>query len=266
MEYLELFDFSQLILIRKSEELLILTLNKRHMERSELQSLKLKVKPLILRLYNEKSLTFNQIARAIHVNYDAVVKWKEGISVPRNNIVKKVVESLEKLLEELEYENQATILPPEKLRDLVHGYKHMRPGLVITYFDSEKKTESYTGEIRKIGAIVEVNGSKAIIAYPNDSILYEDAEGLIPVHDPGSENDGSIIAMKRIDIKKCQPGFRYFIIDRSNQNFFRTLYNTEDDFKYRLVSDHPNRYPDVFLHNDELAVIFRVITILSKPR
>jgi hypothetical protein len=259
-------------------------------EGSEQEDIKFKVKPLILRIYKEKSLDFLRISKEIRFSYASLIKWKNGKSFPRDNKVQIVVERLEKLWEDLEFQKSVTVLQPKvekrgedlefektgtvisskQMRDLASGNKEMKSRLVIIYFDPAMKTESYTGE--KIGAIVKVNGKEGIIAYENDSIQYGDADGLIYLDDASLDpyaKSGSVIAIKKINKTEWDPGYYYYIIAPTGKRYLRKLFEEKgedkEDQKVRLVSNDENRFPAIILPLNKIKAIFQVERITFKP-
>ena len=132
--------------------------------------------------------------------------------------------------------------------------------LVCIYYSLKLTTTPYNENVKKIGVHTMVKDLDAVIAYPNDSIQFEDADGLVPMLDHGGEPSvrfESLIAIAKIDIKYCRSGNQYYIFDKAHQPFLRTLY--KENGKYRLVAENSKRYPDLELDPKEIAVAFKVI-------
>lgn len=261
---------------------------KEHLEESEQKDPKLKVKPLILRLNEEYSVNFNRIAEIAGVEYYNIIDWKDGRSSPRNN-AENIVLKLEKELEYLEFSKSVTVISPIELESLESGNseiilsrkevaslaydnKVMKSRLVIIYLDLKKKTEPYTGESRKIGAIGEQNGNDGIIAYANDSVQYGDADGLIYLDDASLDpyiKAGWVIAIKKIDKTEWDQGYYYYIIGTTGNRYMRRLFEEKgeniEDKKVKLISYDENRFPAITLPLNKINAIFKVEKIIFKP-
>jgi transcriptional regulator with XRE-family HTH domain len=231
---------------------------KRKLDKQALEDLKKQVQPLIIQLKEEKGWTIQDIADALGVldildkSKDAVDKWAQGVSFPPNNEVLWVVEKLKELLKK-----------PTTVNESGFGYGTT---CVSIFFPFEQRTENYKG-LRTIGTVTKVNGIDAIIGYPNDSIQFGEADGLVPMLDHGGEPSvryESLIAIKKIDMKYCRSGNQYYFIDKANQPFLRTLY--KENGRYRLVAENSTRFPDLELDEYEIAAIFQVITGTGKPK
>lgn len=235
----------------------------RLLEESELQELKLKVRPLIHSIQIGKKMKVSDIAQAIGVSVWLLYKWNTGKSVPNAYVVKDIVEKLEKLLEKpaVELQNEYSSL---ERSSLVVGEVSSQ---VIIFLHLNEKTETYTGEHRTIGTITEVNGKKGIIAYKNDSIQFNDADGLIYTHDAGLEPNikyGSTIAIRKINKKDYIPGYPYYIITASYQMLLRKML-PEKKGMVKLVSEDESRIPDAPIKLSQILAIFIVQAVLFKP-
>jgi hypothetical protein len=228
----------------------------------ELEEFKLKVPILIHRINQEKELDFNEIAKIIGEGGKKIskfYKWKDSVSSPKANKIRGVVEKLEKLLEKSisELQKEYPFLKRfSTVDELEKKYAKKKSSLVIIYLDFNSKTEIYKGEPILIGGIVEQKGKKGILAYKNDSTQFGDADGLIYMLDPGMESlikYGSRIALKKINIMDCQPGYFYYIIDRSGEPYFRKLITIEGG-KFIFISDNESR---IELESSQIVAIFR---------
>lgn len=215
------------------------------------EELKRQIQPLILRLQDEKRILIRDIASALNRNQWTIHKWAQGKSHPAKKDVGEVVKKLKKLVNDSKDSN---------VSEMVVGYAPKIRSLVCIYFPTDQKTGIYKGSLGPVGVVIKVNGMKALIAYPNDSIQFEDADGLVPMVDPSAEPSfkyESLIAIKKIDIKYCRPGNLYYIFDKANQPFLRVLFKEKE--KYRLVAENSMRFPDLELAQEEIAVVFKVI-------
>jgi hypothetical protein len=140
--------------------------------------------------------------------------------------------------------------------------------LVSIFFDTDKKNETYSGEERAIGVIVNINGHQAIIAYINSTSLNRNADGLIYLHDAAVEPTlkyGSIIAIRKIKKDDWRPGYFYLIIDTSEQLFVRKIINGNSDDEVILISENEIRYVNFSLPLSKIIAMFRVEKMTVDP-
>jgi transcriptional regulator with XRE-family HTH domain len=230
---------------------------KEQLDKLEYEELKPKVKELIDRIRKEKNLNITEIAAAIQIDKESFYKWASGKNFPKKKDIKSVLENLEDVLKQYPLPESLSVV-----EDKFPGYEKKKR-LVSIFFGPDEKTALYTGE-QRVGTIAEVNGKPAIIAYQNDSVLYDAADGLIPMHDAGMEPDikrGSSVAIRKIDIMDCLPGYTYCIIDKSNQIVLRKLLKKEDEM-FKLVSENENNFPDITIELSRISAIFRASAVL----
>lgn len=226
------------------------------LNKSELRVLQAKVKPLIEELRRSKKLTIKEIASAIGYERKiaSVYKWATyGNYVPNSYEIQDVVEKMERLLERFDPDAENDIKTTEQ---------------VSIYFDTNKKTETYTGEDRATGVILNVNGYQAILAYQNNTSLNRNADGLIYLHDTGVTpfiKYGSLIAIRKINKEDWRPGYYYLVIDTSDQMFARKLFAGENKEEVRLVSEDAHNYPDFTLTLNKIVALFRIEKVTVDP-
>lgn len=129
---------------------------------------------------------------------------------------------------------------------------------VCIYFLPEFNPEPYYGKPEVIGYPTKKNGLDAIIAEPNDSKKFKEAEGVVPSYDPATV--GYEIAIKRIKLINCAWGRRYYLWDIYKQAYLVRLYKDKDNY-YRLVYNDSERFPDKMLQEHEIAVVFKVTAL-----
>ena len=219
---------------------------------------------IIARLDNEYKLTRKEIAEKIGETEFSFYKYARGI-FPQNK-----PEKLEHMLKELQKLEKMEIQTKKfKPYPIIEGFStvgEMENDLVIIYFPYNFKTESYSGDVRKAGATTDHNGSAGIIAYPNNSFQFEDADGLVPMNDPGADSIipcGRLIAIKKIETRHCRSGYRYYFFDHAKQPYLRKL-QVQDDKALRLISDNPGKFSDIILEPEEIAAAFRVLAVSYK--
>jgi predicted XRE-type DNA-binding protein len=252
-------------------------------------ALKTKILETIGRLKTDYKMFKKEIAAKIKITKDSFYKYARGEFPPTKiDLLKKIMEKLKELEDRKKLEKQKKLENPEeqkKPEKPASGTRYHKPSteqsekkwedakdllnksLVCIYYSLKLQTIPYNGYVKKIGAHTMVKGLDAIIAYPNDSIQFEDADGLVPMLDHGGEPSvrfESLIAIKKIDINYCRSGNQYYIFDKANQPFLRTLY--KENGKYRLVAENSKRFPDLELDRKEIAVAFKVIIGAGKPK
>lgn len=237
-------------------------------EGEELQILRDKVKPLIIRIRQEKKLRFNAIAMLIDVDRFLFYKWKDGTHFPNDYEIKEIVEKLEKLLEKPAADLKkayAILINAPNIKESKTGYETKK--YVSIFFDLNEKIKVYTGKVEP-GNITLINGKPSIIAYKNDSVHNKNADGLIYVYDFGLEpalKYGSLVAIRRIDKKDWLPGTYYLIIYASNQVILRKLYKGENDETVTLVAENKTRFPDHTISLKKIEAIFKVEQVSFAP-
>lgn len=237
------------------------------MEESELQELKLKVRPLILQIYKEKKMKYNAIAKAIGASVWLVYKWKEGgKNVPNDNDTKDIVDKLENLLEKKEFEKQNK---SEELEEILlkeePSFEIGSSKLICMFLDSDGKTAIYKGDLTKLGRVTEVEGKKAFIIYEIVSTKEGVTNWVINIHDESMAptiHRGSVIAIDKINVSDFKPGYTYCIIDSTYQVHLRKVF-IENETTVKLASLNEINFPHFKLELTKIRAIFRVVDALN---
>jgi hypothetical protein len=239
-------------------------------ESPEYKERKEKIMELFTRLKNDYGVSVKAIHEEIKdtkkIGYDALIDYSNG-NIPKRK--PKFVNGIIKDLENIASREEAKKMEKERnsggqyknpsentsvFQEPIPGYKLLQ----CLYRNIKMDPEPYTGEFVEIGVPLMVKGIAAIIAEPNDSKKFKDAEGVVPSRDPASL--GCDVAIKRIDINNCAWGRVYYIFDIFNQAYLvKLLQDTTREKFYRLVYKDPENYPEKQLHEDEILFVFRVI-------
>ena len=238
------------------------------LDKQDLEKLKSEVRPLIHRLKKEKGMKIKEIAVALDMNKskDAVNKWSQGGSFPKNKDVAIVVIKLKKLLitpdhlrtlkgPKTEEDNDSYGMPPESF-------------WVWIPFDLELPVVDYNGIKRPI-SIVQLEEKKGIVTFRSTSEY--DAEGEIYIDHIGMATDiepGTKIAIRRINKMDWQPDRYYLIIDASRQPGIWELLAGDDEKTVRCVSTNPLEGIHRVLLLERIEAIFAIVdgTCIPKPK
>ena len=225
-----------------------------------------KIVELINLLKSTYGLSVKDISKTItSPGYDALIDYAKG-KFPKNKpeFLDTKIKELEELvrLEKVKKMEKLENIPVNYLNPTVTQYRGVEDFInvsvhkawVCIYFSPEIDPEPYYGEVETIGYPTKKNEKDAIIAEPNDSRKFKEAEGVVPSYDPATI--GYEIAVKRIKLINCAWGRRYYIWDTSKQAYLARLYK-EDNY-YRLKYNDPERFPDKLLQEHEIAVVFKV--------
>jgi predicted transcriptional regulator len=233
-------------------------------DKSELEELQSRVRPLIQFLIDEKGLTISKVAILLGISYSLCHKLEAGTHFPARKKTKKIVEKLENASKKSIAELKEEIAELEKLtkaEDLKNNYETKK--YVSIFLDFKEKTITYKGR-KTVGEYIGIKGKPAIIAYASNS---EEADGEIVAQDESmspSIKRGSLIVIKKIDkiINDFRPGFAYCIIDNRYQVHLRKLF-VENDTTVRLEAQKETGLPNFTLTLDQIFAIFRIVKAVN---
>lgn len=150
---------------------------------------------------------------------------------------------------------------PEKIMSMIAGMRKLEKSKKLELLEKSTSTRSRSKAfIKKLSAANDLGNHYKISSWLEDAIFEI-------VSDPCAEPEirvGSIMAIKKIDIKDCEWGKYHYIIDDLNEPYLRRIYKNEDG-TYRLVAE-TDKYPDLQFEESKIENIYRVIIAIYKPK
>jgi transcriptional regulator with XRE-family HTH domain len=203
-----------------------------------------------------KRIIMAEIADATGISVTNLYKWEAGVKPRDYNLYRRLEEYLDKM------EKVPDIVLSDAKANYLDGRGNVAASLISISLTNDEEPQLYTKDDVNAGTITIINGKPVLIAYRNDSLAFNEADGLITVHDDCAEpkiKSGSLITIKRLKhtLEGYWAGCYYLVIDKCYNKFLRRLFPVKDK-SILLLSENPTKYPDIQVDMDDLLVIFKV--------
>jgi phage repressor protein C with HTH and peptisase S24 domain len=232
----------------------------------------------------QRGIKYTDIAQATKIPVKSLYQWKNGTK-PSDSAKKerlnKYLNEILGLTDELSAITEEIVTPTKERRIRKEGkvlesimeYKNninpsskIKESLVAIDLASLEKPVLYKDGKADDGDLVLINEKIYLIAFPNDSSLYGDVDGLITVLIDNLEphiKKGSLVSVKRefTNMETYWQGKYYLVIDKSFNKYFKQI-KREKDGSLTLKADKSTDQ-DIQLSREEILICFRLVQMIS---